>query len=113
MSLLSQYASHSHHTASRAADHGATITDVCRLIDVSDGSTYVFLQDQALKQAMTELRTLLERFANGQSLDIIFDAFNALVDDADRDKELKDWFSEVQTYARKARLTFLLERHQI
>jgi hypothetical protein len=50
---------------------------------------------------MTELRTLLERFANGQSMDPILDAMNVLIDDANRDPALRDWFKEVDTYIRK------------
>jgi Family of unknown function (DUF5923) len=33
---------------------------------------------------------LLERFARGQSMDIVVDAFNALRDDANRDEELRN-----------------------
>lgn len=50
---------------------------------------------------MAELRTLLERFANYKSLDIIIDAINALVDDTRRDQGLSEWFQSVDTYIRK------------
>jgi hypothetical protein len=63
----------------------------------------VLKSDPALKQATKELRALLERFANGESIDIIIDAVNALVDDAQRDKEFKDWFKKVDTYIHKVR----------
>jgi hypothetical protein len=50
---------------------------------------------------MKELRTLLERFANNQSIDPIIDAVNVLSDDAKRDPELRAWFKEVNSYIRK------------
>ncbi|KAL0948737.1 hypothetical protein HGRIS_008869 [Hohenbuehelia grisea] len=57
--------------------------------------------DPALNTAMAELRTLLERFANGTSMNMIFDAFGTLADDTRRDPELRDWFRRVDTYIRK------------
>jgi len=59
--------------------------------------------DPALKHATTELRTLLERFANGKSMDIVVDAGHALIDDAQRDPELRDWFKKVNAYIHKVR----------
>ena len=58
-------------------------------------------QDDGLKTATSELRTLLERFANGQSMDIIFDAANALIDDANKDEELRQWFKNLNAYVHK------------
>lgn len=66
-----------------------------------------FPQDRALQDAITEIRTLLERFANGKSMGIIVDAFNALADDAKRDQELRDWFRAVDGYVRKVCTLFL------
>lgn len=60
-------------------------------------------QDQALQDAINEIRTLLERFANGMSMDIVLDAFGALRDDAQRDQELSQWFEQVDAYVRKVR----------
>ncbi|KAA1478008.1 hypothetical protein DENSPDRAFT_867808 [Dentipellis sp. KUC8613] len=57
--------------------------------------------DPALKTATTELRTLLERFANGQSMDSIFDAINRLVEDTRNDEEFRNWFRGVDSYVRK------------
>ena len=37
---------------------------------------------------MKELRTLLERFANNTSMDVIFNAIDVLVDDARHDQAL-------------------------
>jgi hypothetical protein len=60
-------------------------------------------QDGGLKTATAELRTLLERFANGQSMDIIFDVANTLIDDAIKDEELRDWFKSLNSYVRVVR----------
>jgi len=35
------------------------------------------------------------------SMDIIFDAYNVLLDDSKRDPELKDWGRNVRAYIRK------------
>ncbi|KAG5640527.1 hypothetical protein DXG03_008215 [Asterophora parasitica] len=61
-------------------------------------------EDKSLHRAITEIRTLLERFANGKSMDTIIDAFGVLRDDAGRDKELRDWFRSVEGYSRKVLL---------
>lgn len=50
---------------------------------------------------MKELRTLLERFANNTSMDVIFNAIDVLVDDARHDQALGDWFRSVDAYIRK------------
>ena len=50
---------------------------------------------------MSELRELLERFANGKSMDKIFDATDALIDDARRDEEFQDWVKRFYAYIRK------------
>ncbi|KAF8060656.1 hypothetical protein FPV67DRAFT_301524 [Lyophyllum atratum] len=61
-------------------------------------------EDRTLQQAINEIRTLLERFANGKSMDPILDSFEALRDDASRDAELRKWFEEVNTYIHKVLL---------
>lgn len=57
-------------------------------------------EDPAFQQAYSEFKTLLERFANGQSMDPIFDAVNALYTDADNDPELRQWFTSLSHYVR-------------
>ena len=52
---------------------------------------------------MSELRALLERFAKRKSMDIIFDAANTLIDDANMDEELEAWFKDLKLYVRKVR----------
>lgn len=57
--------------------------------------------DQHLQSAETDLRTLIERFANYTSADDLFESFNDIYRDADRDPELKGWFRQVDRYVRK------------
>lgn len=59
------------------------------------------MSDPAVKEATSELRTLLERFANGRSLGTIGEAMRTLYDDAQQDEELRHWFRSVDTYVRK------------
>ncbi|KAH8704121.1 hypothetical protein BGW36DRAFT_287197 [Talaromyces proteolyticus] len=75
--------------------HGKTITQ--------QGSTSAkgATRDTNLQQAGTNLRTLIERFANSTSTDDFFDSLNNIYRDADRDPRLKDWFKHADTYIRK------------
>ncbi|KAI4178979.1 MAG: hypothetical protein L6R41_008110 [Letrouitia leprolyta] len=57
--------------------------------------------DTALTSAETDLRTLLERFANYTSADDMIDSVNAVYRDADKDPELKNWFKSIDRYIRK------------
>ena len=50
---------------------------------------------------MGELRALLERFANGMSMDVIGDAMHDLYEDAQKDEELRDWFKRCDSYIRQ------------
>lgn len=58
-------------------------------------------QDPSVSLAVTELRTLLERFANNTSLDSLINALNVLIEDSRRDPELRSWFEQVDTYIQK------------
>ncbi|KAG1792741.1 uncharacterized protein HD556DRAFT_1377609 [Suillus plorans] len=91
---VERYVSHAQTTAGHGKERGSVIT-----------------QDRALNAAVSELRTLLERFANSRSMDGIFDASNALIDDARRDDEFRNWFHRLNTYIRKVLLEagFVLE----
>ncbi|EOD44352.1 hypothetical protein UCRNP2_8965 [Neofusicoccum parvum UCRNP2] len=57
--------------------------------------------DSALELAETDLKTLIERFANSTSLDDLFDSINTIYKDADRDPDLKNWFKHLDIYIRK------------
>ena len=50
---------------------------------------------------LTEVKILIERFANNTSTDDILDSVNAIYHDADQDPELKGWFRHMNRYVRK------------
>ena len=50
---------------------------------------------------LTDIKTLLERFAGSTSLDDLFDSVNTIYRDADADPELRGWFKNIDTYVRK------------
>lgn len=50
---------------------------------------------------LTQLKTLLERFANSTSADDLIEAINNIYRDADKDPELKGWFRSIDKYVRK------------
>jgi len=50
---------------------------------------------------LINIKTLLERFANGTSSDDLIESINQIYKDADRDPELKNWFKRLDTYFRK------------
>lgn len=57
--------------------------------------------DPAYQNAEMELRILLERFANNTSMQPIFDAIDVLYTDAQNDDELRQWWRNASTYARR------------
>ncbi|KIW33288.1 hypothetical protein, variant 2 [Cladophialophora immunda] len=81
---------------SLAETYGGHATD---LHSQSTGTIKAAYRDN--KGALTNLKTLIERFANYTSTDDFFDALNNIYRDADRDPELKDWFKAVDRYIRK------------
>ncbi|KAJ3923539.1 hypothetical protein F5877DRAFT_31198 [Lentinula edodes] len=58
-----------------------------------------------LQGTMSQLRALTERFANGLMEEDIWDPINALIDDAQRDQEFKQWWNEVDEWLEKVLLT--------
>ncbi|KAI1143723.1 hypothetical protein F5Y05DRAFT_4495 [Hypoxylon sp. FL0543] len=54
-----------------------------------------------LAAAEADLKTLIERFANGTSTDDLWSSINQIYEDADRDPELKNWFKSIDGYIRK------------
>ncbi|KAI8961055.1 hypothetical protein F5Y11DRAFT_358025 [Daldinia sp. FL1419] len=54
-----------------------------------------------LAAAEADLKTLIERFANGTSTDDLWSSINTIYEDADRDPELKDWFKSMDSYVRR------------
>jgi hypothetical protein len=50
---------------------------------------------------LTNIKTLLERFANSTSFDDLVDSINQIYRDADQDPELKNWFKHLDSYIRR------------
>ncbi|KAI2615249.1 hypothetical protein GGR54DRAFT_303973 [Hypoxylon sp. NC1633] len=55
----------------------------------------------SLAAAEADLKTLIERFANGTSSDDLWSSINTIYADADNDPELKNWFKSIDAYIRK------------
>ncbi|XPS93064.1 hypothetical protein M3J09_002436 [Ascochyta lentis] len=53
------------------------------------------------KHWLTNIKTLLERFANSTSADDLIDSINQIYKDADSDPELKGWFRNLNQYVHK------------
>ncbi|THH03681.1 hypothetical protein EW145_g6091 [Phellinidium pouzarii] len=87
LSYLEEYFGHARHATSK----GAESHDALR-------------SDPALTQAFSDIRTLLERFANGKSFNVISDRIQVVYDDASQDEQLRDWFKQVDSFARKCLL---------
>ncbi|KAM5543234.1 hypothetical protein V8D89_003108 [Ganoderma adspersum] len=58
----------------------------------------------SVQQALSEIRTLLERFANGRSLDTIGEPMRVLHNDAQQDERLKHWFHDIDEFVRESLL---------
>ena len=54
--------------------------------------------------AEADLRTLIERFANGTSTSNLWASIGQIYKDADNDRELKDWFKTMDTFIRRCLL---------
>jgi hypothetical protein len=57
-----------------------------------------------LEAAERDLRTLIERFANGTSTSNLWESISQIYKDADRDPELKDWFKNMDKFVRRCLL---------
>ncbi|KAF4468260.1 hypothetical protein FALBO_4879 [Fusarium albosuccineum] len=51
-----------------------------------------------------DLRTIIERFANGTSTEDLWESIGQIYKDADQDRELKDWFKAMDSYIRRCLL---------
>lgn len=67
----------------------------------SGGTSTVKEARSGLAQAEADLKTLIERFANGTSSDDLWASVNTIYEDADKDPELKNWFKSLDRYIRK------------
>lgn len=64
----------------------------------------VFGNDPVVQQAWDELRVLIERFANGRTLDGFFDAITKLRDDTRSDEEFRAWWRRAREFIRRSLL---------
>ncbi|CAI7636926.1 unnamed protein product [Penicillium pancosmium] len=85
--LLTMAEKYAGHTKTATGESGNAIRDV--------------RGNDSIKAVEYNLRTLIERFANNTSLTDFFDSLNNIYRDADKDPELRGWFSNIDTYIRK------------
>jgi Family of unknown function (DUF5923) len=69
-----------------------------------DQAKAIFKDDPVLQQTTNELRTILERFANGRSMNLMFNAVDEMWRDAEKDEGLREWWKRVDAFARKSLL---------
>ncbi|KAK8154390.1 hypothetical protein BKA80DRAFT_226426 [Phyllosticta citrichinensis] len=81
--------------AEEYAGHGKTVASQ------GSGAVKGYTSNENIKAGLTDLKTLIERFANSTSLDDFFDALNTIYKDAEKDPELRGWFKHLDTYIRK------------
>ncbi|KAI0436234.1 hypothetical protein F4803DRAFT_572777 [Xylaria telfairii] len=79
--------------AEQYGKHGRSVT--------KDGAGTVKQARSAFVAAEADLKSLIERFANGTSSDDLWSSINTLYEDADKDADLRDWFKSMNTYIRK------------
>lgn len=79
--------------AEQYGKHGRSLT--------TGGAGTVKQTRSAFAAAEADLKTLIERFANGTSSDDLWSSINTLYEDADKDPELRNWFKSMDTYIRK------------
>ncbi|WEW61717.1 hypothetical protein PRK78_007211 [Emydomyces testavorans] len=58
-------------------------------------------ESSGIKRLESNLRVLIERFANSTSLDDLFEAINKIYRDADNDPRLREWFQAVDSFIRR------------
>ncbi|KAF8122468.1 hypothetical protein EV363DRAFT_1274680 [Boletus edulis] len=88
LSVAEEYAEFGHGTSEKGKESASNV-----------------INDPTLRQAVSELRQLLERFADAKTMHLIFESIDALNDDARRDEEFRAWFKRLNAFIRK----FLLE----
>jgi hypothetical protein len=88
------YKSHAKHVTGKGADAAQDVKS-----------------DPAITDSTLKFRVLLERFANGKSMDGIFSALDQIYADADNDRELREWFNKLDDYVHRCLLEpgFILE----
>ena len=102
LNLAERYAGHGRDIAQQGKGtvQGAHQDDALQLAE-ADLKVCItnFLVDN--KHMLTNIKTLLERFANNTSFDDLIDSINQIYKDADRDPDLKNWFKHLDAFIRK------------
>lgn len=95
------------------ADYSEAVQTILRLAENYGNHGRVLGQGGAnsAKEARTsfaaaenDLRTLIERFANGTSTSDLWDSIGQLYKDAEKDEELRNWFKSLDAYIRRCLL---------
>ncbi|EIW84439.1 hypothetical protein CONPUDRAFT_135878 [Coniophora puteana RWD-64-598 SS2] len=82
----------------RGLDTTSDLGDTASLDDFIEDPT----PEKHLHNAIREMRTLIERFAGGKSLDDLLGCMRACAIDVRSDPELKSWFTEFFSHARRS-----------
>ncbi|OCF37895.1 hypothetical protein I316_00119 [Kwoniella heveanensis BCC8398] len=87
LDTLENYQGHAKHIASKGADSAQAVAS-----------------DPSIGDSTLKFRTLLERFANGRSLNGVTDALDQIYTDAQNDSHLRGYFSRLNDYAHRVLL---------
>ncbi|OWT39064.1 hypothetical protein C362_03228 [Cryptococcus neoformans Bt1] len=87
LDTLENYRGHAKHVANKGAESAQTVAN-----------------DPAVGDSTIQFRTLLERFANGKSLDNVFSALDQIYTDVQNDSELREWFTTFNDYMHRVLL---------
>ncbi|WVO22981.1 uncharacterized protein IAS62_004325 [Cryptococcus decagattii] len=87
LDTLENYKGHAKHVANKGAESAQTVAN-----------------DPAVGDSTIQFRTLLERFANGKSLDNVFSALDQIYTDVQNDSELREWFTTFNDYMHRVLL---------
>ncbi|KAI1430971.1 hypothetical protein GGR50DRAFT_682107 [Xylaria sp. CBS 124048] len=79
--------------AEQYGKHGRSLT--------TEGAGTVKQTRSAFGAAEADLKTLIERFANGTSTDDLWSSINTMYEDADKDPDLRNWFRSMDNYIRR------------
>ncbi|KAJ5374830.1 hypothetical protein N7517_006836 [Penicillium concentricum] len=85
LSMAEQYAGHSKDISKKGSSSARDV-----------------LKTDNVQAVQYNLRTLIERFANHTSLDSFFESLNTIYRNAERDPELRNWFTNVDNLIRKS-----------
>lgn len=100
--LAEQYAGHGRTLGQQATGtvQGAHRDDALQLAEADLKVCNTGFQSKN-EQWLTNIKTLLERFANNTSSDDLIESINQIYKDADQDPELKNWFKRIDGFVRK------------